>query len=59
MKETAFEQLSFVDDVEKVREMIDAEKDEIPSLTETIPDDTDDDEPEQLNEYAFEEETTK
>ena len=58
-KETAFEQLSFVDDVEKVMEMIDAEKDDIPSLTETIQDDTDDDETEQLNEYAFEEETTK
>uniref|UniRef100_UPI004056912F phage portal protein n=1 Tax=Acetatifactor sp. TaxID=1872090 RepID=UPI004056912F len=38
-KEVAFEQLSFIDDVEYVMELIEAEKDNIPSLADTLPDD--------------------
>lgn len=38
-KEIAFEQLSFVDDVREVMDLIEAEKDSIPSLTEEIPED--------------------
>lgn len=38
-KEVAFEQLSFIDDVEYVMGIIEAEKDNIPSLADTVPED--------------------
>jgi len=42
-KQVAFEQLSFVDDVEYIMELIEQEKDGIPSLMDVLPDDEDDD----------------
>ena len=43
-KKTAFEQLSFVDDVDYIMDEIEEEKDDIPSLTKTIKEDIVDDE---------------
>ena len=42
-KKIAFEQLSFVDDVDYIMEEIEAEKEDIPSLTTLLPDDEEDD----------------
>lgn len=43
-KEVAYSQLSFIDNVDYVMELIEAEKDGIPSLNDIIPDDNDPDE---------------
>lgn len=43
-KSVAFEQLSFVDDVEYIMDEIEAEKEAIPSLTQMLPEDNEDDE---------------
>lgn len=42
-KKIAFEQLSFVDDVDYIMDEIEAEKDNIPPLTVTLPEDDEDD----------------
>lgn len=44
-KVTVYEQLSFVDDVEYVMDMIEEEKDAIPSITTPLPEDDETDEP--------------
>ncbi|MGN1456947.1 MAG: phage portal protein [Acutalibacteraceae bacterium] len=58
-KEIAYSQLSFIDDVDYVMELIEAEKDNIPSLTENIPEDeeTDEETDKKENEKINEEKT--
>lgn len=48
-KEIAFEQLSFIDDVQEVMDLIEAEKDSIPSLMQELPEDLEDEENEEEN----------
>ena len=56
-KKIAFEQLSFVDDVDYIMDEIEAEKDAIPSLMQMLPEDEEEDEKDEAAEGSTGEET--